>query len=292
MSFDYEQLMDYFKMECFKKKEERLRNLKDKSGSGIVININCELLNGLKENIKDYFYITNTMWNNDGEYILFSPKQAFDIYNKCNILLFNREYFPFTKITIPLTEGYCKIVGNTKKENMKILFLNNSMNRILYQINSPEKIYKLLSWLKEILTIGDYNTENKANPTEQTQSIEFTIDNAKRTTECYIDGELKGRAIANPKEEIDDRMGKLVSFIRALEFDKDTEKRLINNLFITESELEDVTKLKEKNKKLEKQRTDLINTNGRIKDKLSETYLEIVHDINNAILFNSNNNRI
>ena len=288
MSFDYEQLMDYFKMECFKKKEERLRNLKDKSGSGIVININCELLNGLKENIKDYFYITNTMWNNDGEYILFSPKQAFDIYNKCNILLFNREYFPFTKITIPLTEGYCKIVGNTKKENMKILFLNNSMNRILYQINSFEKINKLLSWLKEILTIGDYNTENKANPTEQTQSIEFTIDNAKRTTECYIDGELKGRAIANPKEEIDDRMGKLVSFIRALEFDKDTEKRLINNLFITE----DVTKLKEKNKKLEKQRTDLINTNGRIKDKLSETYLEIVHDINNAILFNSNNNRI
>ncbi len=77
-----------------------------------------------------------------------------------------------------------------------------------------------------------------------------------------------------------------------MEFDKDTEKRLINNLFITESELEDVTKLKEKNKKLEKQRTDLINTNGRIKDKLSETYLEIVHDINNAILFNSNNNRI
>ena len=87
-------------------------------------------------------------------------------------------------------------------------------------------------------------------------------------------------------------MGKLVSFIRALEFDKNTEQRLINNLFITESELEDVTKLKEKNKKLEKQRTDLINTNGRIKDKLYETYLEVVHDINNAILFNSNNNRI
>ena len=73
-----------------------------------------------------------------------------------------------------------------------------------------------------------------------------------------------------------------------MEFDKNTEKRLINNLFITE----EVTKLKEKNKKLEKQRTDLINTNGRIKDKLSETYLEIVHDINNAILFNSNNSRI
>ena len=288
MSFGYEQLMDYFKMECFKKKEERLRNLKDKSGSGVVININCELLNGLKENIKDYFYITNTMWNNNGEYILFSPKQAFDIYNKCNILLFNTIYPHSCGFILPLTEGYCKIVGNTKKENMKILFLNNSMNRILYQINSPEKINKLLSWLKEILTIGDYITENEANPTKQTQSIEFTIDNAKRTTKCYIDGELKGKAIANPKEEIDDRMGKLVSFIRALEFDKDTEKRLINNLFITESELEDVTKLKEKNKKLEKQRTDLINTNGRIKDKLSETYLEIVHDINNAILFNRN----
>lgn len=278
MSFDYEQLM-----ECFKKKEKRLRNLKYASGSDIFINVNCELLNGLKENVGDYFYI----WNNDGEHILFSPKQAFDIYNKCNILLFNREYFPFTKITIPLTEGYCKIVGNTKKENMKILFLNNSMNRILYQINSPEKINKLLSWLKEILTIGDYNTED-VKEIKQTQSIEFTIDNAKRVTKCYINGELKGKAIANPKEEIDNRMGKLVSFIRALEFDKDTEKRLINNLFITE----DVTKLKEKNKKLEKQRTDLINTNGRIKDKLSETYLEIVHDINNAILFNSNNNRI
>ncbi len=52
MSFGYEQLM-----ECFKKKEERLRNLKDKSGSSVVININCELLNGLKENIKDYFYL-------------------------------------------------------------------------------------------------------------------------------------------------------------------------------------------------------------------------------------------
>lgn len=288
MSFGYEQLMDYFKMECFKKKEERLRNLKDKSGSGVVININCELLNGLKENIKDYFYITNTMWNNNGEYILFSPKQAFDIYNKCNILLFNTIYPHSCGFILPLTEGYCKIASNTKKENMKILFLNNSMTRILYQINSPEKINKLLSWLKEILTIGDYNTENEANPTKQTQSIEFTIDNTKRITECYIDGELKGKAIANPKEETDDRMGKLVSFIRALEFDKDTEKRLINNLFITE----DVTKLKEKNKKLEKQRTDLINTNGKIKDKLSETYLEIVHDINNAILFNSNNNRI
>ena len=161
MSFGYEQLMDYFKMECFKKKEERLRNLKDKSGSGVVININCELLNGLKENIKDYFYITNTMWNNNGEYILFSPKQAFDIYNKCNILLFNTIYPHSCGFILPLTEGYCKIVGNTKKENMKILFLNNSMNRILYQINSPEKINKLLSWLKEILTIGDYNTKNE-----------------------------------------------------------------------------------------------------------------------------------
>ena len=271
-------------------KELKLQDLKYASGSEVAINVNCKFLNGLKENVGDYFYIANTK-KNDGKHILFSPKQAFDIYNKCNILLFNREYFPFTKITIPLTEGYCKIVDNTKKENMKILFLNNSMKRILYQINSPEKINKLLSWLKEILTIGDYNTED-VKEIKQTQSIEFTIDNAKRTTECYIDGELKGRAIANPKEEIDDRMGKLVSFIRALEFDKDTEKRLINNLFITESELEDVTKLKEKNKKLEKQRTDLINTNGRIKDKLSETYLEIVHDINNAILFNSNNNRI
>ena len=174
---------------------------------------------------------------------------------------------------------------------MKILFLNNSMTRILYQINSPEKINKLLSWLKEIFTIGGYNTE-VVKEIKQTQSIEFTIDNAKRTTECYIDGELKGRAIANPKEEIDDRMGKLVSFIRALEFDKDTEKRLINNLFITETELEDVTKLKEKNKKLEKQRNVLLNTNGIIKDKLYETYLEVVYDINNVILFNSNNNRI
>ena len=285
MSFGYEQLMECFKMECFKKKEERLRNLKDKSGSSVVININCELLNGLKENVGDYFYIANIMWNNDGEYILFSPKQAFDIYNKCNILLFNREYFPFTKITIPLTEGYCKIVGNTKKENMKILFLNNSMTRILYQINSPEKINKLLSWLKEIFTIGGYNTE-VVKEIKQTQSIEFTIDNAKRTTECYIDGELKGRAIANPKEEIDDRMGKLVSFIRALEFDKDTEKRLINNLFITETELEDVTKLKEKNKKLEKQRDILLDTNNKIKGKLCKTYLEVVevvHDINNTI---------
>ena len=77
-------------------------------------------------------------------------------------------------------------------------------------------------------------------------------------------------------------MGKLVSFIRALEFDKDTEKRIINNLFITE----DVAELKEKNKKLEKQKSDLISTNGKIKDKLYETYLEVVHDINNAILFN------
>ena len=287
MSFDYEQLMECFKMECFKKKEKRLRNLKNKSGSDIVINVNCELLNGLKENVGDYFYIANIMRNNDGEYILFSPKQAFDIYNKCNILLFNTIYPHSCGFILPLTEGYCKIVSNTKKESMKILFLNNSMTRILYQINSPEKINKLLSWLKEILTIGDYNTKD-VKEIKQTQSIEFIIDNIKRTTECYIDGELKGKAIANPKEETDDRIGKLVSFIRALEFNEDTEKRIINNLFIAE----DVTKLKEKNKKLEKQRNVLLNTNGRIKDKLSETYLEIVHDINNAILFNSNNNRI
>ena len=169
---------------------------------------------------------------------------------------------------------------------MKLLFIDNSMNRILYQINSVKEIGKLLSWLKEILQIGGYITENEVKAIKQNQSIEFIIDNIKRTTECYIEGELKGKAMANPKEEIDDRMGKLVSFIRALEFDKDTEKRLINNLFITESELEDITKLKQHNEYLLKQRTALLNTNGKIKDKLYETYLEVNHDINNAILFN------
>ena len=285
MDFGYGQLYEQL-MGCTGKKEKRLRKLKNKSGSDVVINANCEFLNRLKGNDKDYFYILDTIWNNNNvEYIAFSPKQAFNIYDRFNT------YTHFHEIILPLTEGYCKIVNNTKKENKKILFLNNSMTRVLYQINSTEKINKLLSWLKEILQIGGYIAED-VKGIKQTQSIEFTIDNAKRTTECYINGELKGRAIANPKEEIDDRMGKLVSFIRALEFDKNTEQRLINNLFITESELEDVTKLKEKNKKLEKQRTDLINTNGRIKDKLYETYLEVVHDINNAILFNSNNNRI
>ena len=277
MDFDYEQLKGYTE-----KKEKRLRKLKNKSGSDVIINVNCEFLNMLKGNYKDYFYILNTIWNsNNVEYIAFSPKQAFNIYDRFNT------YTHFHEIIIPLTEGYCKIVGNNKKENKKILFLNNSMTCVLYQINSPEKINKLLSWLKEILQIGGYIAED-VKGTKQTQSIEFTIDNAKRTTECYINGELKGRAIANPKEEIDDRMGKLVSFIRALEFSKDTEKRLINNLFITETELEDVTKLKEKNKKLEKQRDILINTNNKIKDKLCKTHLEIVevvHDINSTILF-------
>ena len=251
-------------------KEERLRKLKNKSGSDVIINVNCEFLNSLKGNYKDYFYILDTIWNNNNvEYIAFSPKQAFNIYNRFNI------YTRFHEIIIPLTEGYCKIVGNNKKENKKILFLNNSMTRVLYQINSTEKINKLLSWLKEILQIGGYIAEEKQN-----QSVEFITDNAKRTTECYINGELKGRAIASPKEEIDDRMGKLVSFIRALEFSKDTEKRLINNLFITEfiteTELEDVTKLKEKNKELEKQRDILLNTNNKIKGKLCKTYLEVV----------------
>ena len=263
-------------------KEKRLRKLKNKSGSNVTINVNCKFLNRLKGNDKDYFYITDTVLNNnDDEYITFSPKQAFNIYDRFNT------YTHFHEIILPLTEGYCKTVNNTKKENKKILFLNNSMTRVLYQINSPEKINKLLSWLKEILQIGGYIAED-VKGTKQTQSIEFTIDNAKRTTECYINGELKGRAIANPKEEIDDRMGKLVSFIRALEFSKDTEKRLINNLFITETELEDVTKLKEKNKKLEKQRDILINTNNKIKDKLCKTYLEVVdvvQNINNDILF-------
>ena len=267
-------------------KEKRLRKLKNKSGSDVTINVNCEFLNRLKGNYKDYFYIVNTILNNNGgEYITFSPKQAFNIYNKFNTTY--TQYTRFYEIILPLTEGYCKIVGNNKKENKKILFLNNSMTCVLYQINSPEKINKLLSWLKEILQIGGYISED-VKGTKQTQPIEFTIDNAKRTTECYINGELKGRAIANPKEEMDDRMGKLVSFIRALEFTKDTEKRLINNLFITETELEDVTKLKEKNKKLEKQRNVLLNTNNKIKGKLCKTYLEVVevvHDINNDILF-------
>lgn len=275
MDFDYEQLMG-----CTEKKEERLRKLKNKSGSDVTINVNCEFLNMLKGNYKDYFYILDTIWNNDNvEYITFSPRQAFNIYDKFNTIY--TQYTRFHEIILPLTEGYCKIVNNTKKENKKILFLNNSMTRVLYQINSTEKINKLLSWLKEILQIGGYIAEEKQN-----QSVEFITDNAKRTTECYIDGELKGRAIANPKEAIDDRMGKLVSFIRALEFTKDTEKRLINNLFITETELEDVTKLKEKNKKLEKQRDILINTNNEIKGKLCKTYLEVVevvHDINNTI---------
>lgn len=279
MGFDYEQLKGYTE-----KKEERLRKLKNKSGSDVIINVNCEFLNMLKGNYKDYFYILDTIWNNNNvEYIAFSPKQAFNIYNKFNTIY--TQYTRFHEIILPLTEGYCKIVGNNKKENKKILFLNNSMTRVLYQINSTEKINKLLSWLKEILQIGGYIAED-VKGTKQTQSIEFTIDNAKRTTECYINGELKGRAIANPKEAIDDRMGKLVSFIRALEFTKDTEKRLINNLFISETELEDVTKLKEKNKKLEKQRDILINTNNKIKGKLCKTYLEVVevvHDINNTI---------
>ena len=277
MDFGYEQLMG-----CTEKKEKRLRKLKNKSGSDVIINVNCEFLNSLKGNYKDYFYILDTIWNNNNvEYIAFSPKQAFNIYNRFNI------YTHFHEIILPLTKGYCKIVNNTKKENKKILFLNNSMTRVLYQINSTEKINKLLSWLKEILQIGGYIAED-VKGTKQTQSIEFTIDNAKRTTECYINGELKGKAIANPKEEIDDKMGKLVSFIRALEFTKDTEKRLINNLFITETELEDVTKLKEKNKKLEKQRNILLDTNNKIKGKLCKTYLEVVevvHDINNDILF-------
>ena len=259
-------------------KEKRLRKLKNKSGSDVIINVNCEFLNSLKGNYKDYFYILDTIWNNNNvEYITFSPKQAFNIYDKCNTIY--TQYTRFHEIIIPLTEGYCKIVGNNKKENKKILFLNNSMTRVLYQINSTEKINKLLSWLKEILQIGGYITED-VKGTKQTQSVEFITDNAKRTTECYINGELKGRAIASPKEEIDDRMGKLVSFIRALEFSKDTEKRLINNLFITEfiteSELEDVTKLKEKNKKLEKQRDILLDTNNKIKGKLCKTYLEVV----------------
>ena len=266
-------------------KELKLQNLKYASGSEVAINFSDDFLRRLQRNFEEYFYIISTI-NRDKNYngIIFSPRQALNICNKCLTLLFNRTYSPFAEITIPLTKGYCKIVSNTKKENMKLLFIDNSMNRILYQINSVKEIGKLLSWLKEILQIGGYITENEVKPTKQNQSIEFIIDNIKGTTECYIDGELKGKTIANPKEEIDDRMGKLVSFIRALEFDKDTEKRIINNLFITE----DVIKLKEKNKKLEKQRTDLINTNGRIKDKLSETYLEIVHDINNAILFNRN----
>ena len=284
MDFGYGQLYEQL-MGCTGKKEKRLRKLKNKSGSDVVINANCEFLNRLKGNDKDYFYILDTIWNNNNvEYIAFSPKQAFDIYDKFNIYT---QYTHFHEIILPLTKGYCKIVGNNKKENKKILFLNNSMTRVLYQINSTEKINKLLSWLKEILQIGGYIAED-VKGTKQTQSIEFIIDNAKRTTECYINGELKGRAIANPKEEIDDRMGKLVSFIRALEFSKDTEKRLINNLFITETELEDVTKLKEKNKKLEKQRDILFNTINKIKGKLCKTYLEVVevvHDINNDILF-------
>ena len=280
MGFDYEQLMGYTE-----KKEKRLKKLKNKSGSGVIINVNCEFLNRLKGNYKDYFYILDTIRNNNNgsEYITFSPKQAFNIYDKFNTIY--TQYTRFHEIILPLTEGYCKIVGNNKKENKKILFLNNSMTCVLYQINSPEKINKLLLWLKEILQIGGYIAED-VKGTKQTQSIEFVIDNAKRTTECYINGELKGRAIANPKEAIDDRMGKLVSFVRALEFNKDTEKRLINNLFSAETELEDVTKLKEKNKKLEKQRDILLNTNNKIKGKLCKTYLEVVevvHDINNAI---------
>lgn len=123
--------------------------------------------------------------------------------------------------------------------------------------------------------------KNEVKETKQTQSIEFTIDNAKRTTECYIDGELKGRAIANSKEEIDDRMGKLVSFIRALEFDKDTEQRIINNLFITEN----ATELKEENKELYKENCTLISINSKIKNKLRETYLEILQEVSDDTIF-------
>ena len=88
------------------------------------------------------------------------------------------------------------------------------------------------------------------------------------------------------KEKKLEKIRELRKKINTLEFTKDTEKRLINNLFITETELEDVTKLKEKNKKLEKQRDILFNTINKIKGKLCKTYLEVVevvHDINNTI---------
>ena len=112
-------------------KELRLQDLKYASGNEVAINVNCKFLNRLKENVGDYFYIANTK-KNGGKHIVFSPRQAFDIYNR----LFNTIYPSFGGIILPLTEGYCKIVRNIKKEDMKLLFIDNSMNRILYQINS------------------------------------------------------------------------------------------------------------------------------------------------------------
>lgn len=138
-------------------KESKLKNLKYASGSEVVINFNDYFLKRLQENLKDYFYINNTInrdTNDNG--IKFSPRQALNICNKCITLLFDRACF--TEITIPLTKGYCKIVRNIKKD-MKLLFIDDSMNRILYQINSVKEINKLLSWLKKILTIGGYITK-------------------------------------------------------------------------------------------------------------------------------------
>ena len=38
-------------------KELRLQDLKYASGSEVAINVNCKFLNGLKENVGDYFYL-------------------------------------------------------------------------------------------------------------------------------------------------------------------------------------------------------------------------------------------
>ena len=62
-------------------KELKLQDLKYASGNEVAINVNCKFLNRLKENVGDYFYIANTK-KNGGKHIVFSPRQAFDIYNR------------------------------------------------------------------------------------------------------------------------------------------------------------------------------------------------------------------
>ena len=67
-------------------KELKLQNLKYASGSEVAINFNDDFLRRLQRNFEEYFYIRNKNYNG----IIFSPRQALNICNKCITLLFDR----------------------------------------------------------------------------------------------------------------------------------------------------------------------------------------------------------
>lgn len=273
---------------------KKLAKLDLKAPSKIEMNyshITSENYDYLINNEVDFFSIDIWTWADDTDDCFeFSPEEALAILDACNRAITLKKIDVMSDMyndMILLGNKCCKIVNTNN--TMKLLFIKN--NKVVYQINSVEKIQKTMDWLKEVLKIGGYLLGIESS---EEMKLNFKT-NYDGITECWIDGELKGKAQLNPKDKKEERIGKLISFLRTLGFDKETENRIIDSIFVENAEkikIEEIKVLREQNDFLIKQRTALIESNDKIRNKLCDLRSEIqnivldAQHIRNETLFN------